>query len=142
MIIPFNMLHIQYSQPMRFFRLPARKSLNIAQTLGWGEKFTNPYTGRYWDWREMNRFIAFLSTDVVLAYSNRFFAGIGVGTGVQHYPTQRINSMFLIGVKWFGGFKINDNWHLELFLQHFSNARTERPNLSYNFWGLGLGRTF
>jgi hypothetical protein len=140
--VPFNLLHFQYSQPMKFFRLHARKSLNIAHTLGWGEKFINPYTGRYWDWREMNRFLAFLSLDVPLVRSNRFYAGFGISTGVQHYPTQRINSMFLIGVKTFCGIKINDDWRLEFFLQHFSNARTERPNLSYNFWGIGFGRNF
>lgn len=140
--VPFSMLHFQYSQPMTFFRLPARKSLNIAQTLGWGKKFINPYTRTYWNWDEMNRFIAFLSLDVPIVHSERVYGGIGISTGVQHYPTERINSMFLIGVKWFGGVKINDYWHIELFLQHFSNARTERPNLSYNFWGLGVARNF
>lgn len=143
--VPFNLIHLQYSQPMTFFRLPARKSLNIAQTIGWGERFINPYAqppGQYWNWADMNRFIAFISLDVPLLHSPRFYAGVGVGTGVQHFPTERVNTMFLIGVKWFGGIRINEYWNVELFLQHFSNARTERPNLSYNFWGLGIGRNF
>ena len=35
--VPFNMIQIQYSQPTEFFRMPARKSLNFIQTIGYGK---------------------------------------------------------------------------------------------------------
>ena len=41
--VPFYMLHIQYSQPTTFFKIPARQSINIGQTLGFGQKYG-------WNW--------------------------------------------------------------------------------------------
>ena len=43
--VPFYMFHFQYSQPTTFFRVPARQSLNIGQTLGLGKKYD-------WDWKD------------------------------------------------------------------------------------------
>ena len=55
--VPFNMLHAQYSQVMTFFDIPARKSLNIIQTIGWGKKYG-------WNWEKYTIPIAMLSMDV------------------------------------------------------------------------------
>lgn len=48
--VPFIMLHFQYSQPTTFFKLPARQSINIVQTIGSGKKY-----GWNWDKYKIGR---------------------------------------------------------------------------------------
>ena len=138
--VPFNMFLFQYSQPIKFFRLPARLSANFIQTLGYGESECRTYGS--WDWQDFTTRIAFLSTDVLLVWTNKWYIGTGIGTGIQALENARINTKFLLGLKLFMGYTIAGNWRTELFFQHFSNGSTSFQNYSYNFYGLGLGYNF
>ena len=62
--VPFVLLHVQYSQPTTFFKVPARQSINIGQTLGFG-------TGYGWDWTDFTIPMIFLSEDIALFHGDR-----------------------------------------------------------------------
>lgn len=143
-IVPFNMVQLQYSQPTEFFRLPARKSLNFIQTIGYGKKYQyTDYNETFeWNWSEYTIQIALLSEDVILYSTPRFYFGTGLAIGVQGQENKRLGTKFLSGFKLFGGYKISDKFNCELFMQHFSNGSTDPQNYSYNFWGLGLTYNF
>ncbi|MDR2541879.1 MAG: acyloxyacyl hydrolase [Treponema sp.] len=137
--VPFIMFHFQYSQPIEFFRLPARLSANVIQTIGYG-KSECPYDT--WNWRDFTTRIAFLSTDVVMVWTNKWYFGTGIGTGIQASENERISTKFLVGLKLFTGYNFTGNWRTEIFFHHFSNGSTSPQNYSYNFYGLGLGYSF
>lgn len=61
--VPFYMLHFQYSQPTTFFSLPARQSINVGQTLGFGKKYG-------WNWDDYTIPMIFLSEDIALFYND------------------------------------------------------------------------
>ena len=142
--VPFNMIQFQYSQPTDFFRLPARRSLNAIQTIGYGKKYSyTDYTETFeWNWSDYTIQIALLSEDVILYHTDTFYFGTGLGIGVQGQENQRIGTKLLSGFKLFGGYKINDKFNIELFTQHFSNGSTDPQNYSYNFWGFGVVYNF
>lgn len=134
-LVPFYLFHLQYSQPTTFFGLPARQSLNIGQTLGFGNKYG-------WHWHDYTIPMVVLSGDVLLAcYQNVYFAG-GAGVGLQAQENERLGAKLLFQFKLTGGWHINDKWGLELFMQHFSNANTAPENNSYAFYGIGMTYNF
>ena len=47
--VPFYIGTLTYSQPTSFFRIPARRNLNISMTLGLGEK-------NGWKWQDYRRY--------------------------------------------------------------------------------------
>ncbi len=142
--VPFNMIHLQYSQPTEFFRLPARRSLNFIQTIGYGKKYQyTDYERTFeWNWTDYTIQIALLSEDVVLYNTKNFYFGSGLAVGVQGQENERIGTKLLGGFKLFAGYKISDKMSCELFTQHFSNGSTDLQNYSYNFWGLGVSYNF
>ncbi|MBN1281805.1 MAG: acyloxyacyl hydrolase [Alphaproteobacteria bacterium] len=142
--VPFNMIQIQYSQPTEFFRMPARKSLNFIQTIGYGKKYQyTDYTKTFeWNWSDYTIQIALLSEDIILYNTNKFYFGTGLSIGVQGQENERIGTKLLSGFKLFTGYKISKKFNCELFMQHFSNGSTDPQNYSYNFWGLGFGYNF
>lgn len=134
-IVPFYMFHIQYSQPTTFFGVSARQSLNIAQTVGFGNKYG-------WRWGDYTIPMALLSGDVLLGcYKDFYFAG-GVGVGLQAQENERLGAKLLFQFKLTAGWHINHKWGLEFFIQHFSNANTAPENYSYAFYGLGVTYNF
>ncbi|MCL1902539.1 MAG: acyloxyacyl hydrolase [Alphaproteobacteria bacterium] len=135
--VPYNSLQFQYSQPITFFRLPARWSFNIAMNLGWGEK-------NGWDWEDFSIPIAYLSSDAIFASWGRAYTGFGIGAGMQAQQNARIGSKLLFQFKWFAGYGLSDAWRMEIFMQHFSNGSTtpQYLNNSYLFWGLGIAYNF
>lgn len=133
--VPFNMFQIQYSQPTEFFRLHARKSLNIIQTLGHGSKYG-------WHWDKYTIPIAMLSEDVIPFHGQDWYTFIGLGVGMQAQQNERIGSKLLFGFKLGAGYKISDCVGIELFMQHYSNGNTAPENNSYAFYGLGLTYSF
>lgn len=134
-IVPFYLLHLQYSQPTTFFGLPARQSLNIGQTLGFGNKYG-------WHWHDYTIPMIVLSGDVLLAsYQKVYFTG-GAGVGLQAQENERLGAKLLFQFKLTAGWHINQRWGLELFMQHFSNANTAKENYSYAFYGLGMTYNF
>ncbi len=133
--VPFNMFQIQYSQPTTFFKLPARQSLNIIQTLGHGSKYG-------WHWDKYTIPIAMLSQDVILAAVCDWYFYTGLAVGMQAQQNERIGSKLLFGFKLGAGYKLSDRVSAELFVQHFSNGNTAPENNSYAFYGLGLAYNF
>ena len=133
--VPFYMAQIQYSQPTTFFRMPARQSLNIAETAGFAEKYG-------WDWREYTTPIALISGDIAPIYGEHWYAGIGAGVGLQAKQNDRLGAKLLFQFKMFYGYRINERWGIEVYGQHFSNANTAKQNYSYAFYGLGVNYNF
>ena len=133
--VPFYIAQLKYSQPASFFRLPARMSLNVAETLGLGKKYG-------WDWREFTIPLILLSGDTTLFNGENWYFGVGSGVGLQAQENKRLGAKLLFEFSLFYGYRINEKWAVELYAQHFSNANTAEENHSYAFFGLGVTRNF
>ncbi len=133
--VPFIMLQAQYSQPTTFFKLPARQSLNIFQTLGSGEKYG-------WQWDKFTIPIAMLSEDVALFYGRNWYTFMGLGVGMQAQQNKRIGSKLIFGFKLGAAYRLSECTSVELFMQHMSNGNTAPENNSYAFYGLGMTFNF
>ena len=133
--VPFHMFHIQYSQPTTFFRLPARKSLNVIQTLGHGSKYG-------WNWDKYTIPIAMLSEDVAIFSGDDWYTFIGIGVGFQAQQNERIGSKLIFGFKLGAAYRISECTAIEAFMQHMSNGNTAPENNSYAFYGLGFAYNF
>jgi hypothetical protein len=94
--VPFTVLHFQYSLPTDFFELPARKSINIAQTIGFAKKYD-------WDWRDFSIPMVFVSEDIALFHGENWYTGIGAGIGMQAQQNDRIGSKLIFQFKLFAG---------------------------------------
>jgi hypothetical protein len=129
--VPFYIGTIQYSQPTTFFRIPARQSLNISETLGTHEKYG-------WKWQNYSIPMAYVTEDIALFRYQDLYAGVGAGVGLQAKQNERIGSKLLFQFKVTIGYNFNDKWAAEFFIQHFSNANTAAENNSYAFYGLGF----
>lgn len=130
-LVPFYLLHLQYSQPTTFFGMPARQSINIAQTIGFGSKYG-------WHWQDYTIPMGFLSQDIRLAEYGNFYFGGGAGVGLQAQQNKRLGAKLLLMFKLTMGWHITDEWGMEIFMHHFSNANTARANYSYAFYGIGV----
>lgn len=133
--VPFNLLHIQYSQPTTFFGLPARQSINIEQTIGYGDKYG-------WHWRDYTIPIIMLSGDVRLWEHHNFYVASGAGVGLQAQENERLGAKLLFQFKIMAGWHINEKWGVEVFMHHMSNANTAKENYSYAFYGAGVTYNF
>ena len=133
--VPFYALSFQYSQPDTFFRIPARRSLNVTQTIGLDKK-------NGWDWRDYTIPIAYITEDIALFRYHRIYMGVGAGAGLQAQENKRLGSKLLFEFKVTFGYNFNKEWATEFFIQHFSNANTADENNSYAFYGLGLTYNF
>lgn len=133
--VPFYLFHFQYSQPTTFFSLPARQSINVAQTLGLGDRYG-------WHWKDYTIPMIFLSEDIALFYNKDFYFSTGIGVGLQAQQNKRLGAKLLFQFKLIGGYHINETTSLELFIQHFSNANTAPENYSYAFYGIGVTYNF
>jgi hypothetical protein len=142
-IAPYYMFSLQYSQPTTFFRLPARQSINVVKTVGLHK---DNYNGgcRHDDcnWPDYGAEIFMLSQDAALYNTNKWYFGTGMGVAIQGKENDRLDTKFLLGFRLFAGYKLNENWNLELVMQHFSNGDTGEKNSVYDFWGLSAGYNF
>ena len=133
--VPFYIMTIQYSQPTTFFRIPARRSLNLSQTIGFGKK-------NGWEWEDFSIPILYISEDIAIFRFNRIYMGLGAGAGLQAKENKRLGSKLLFQFKITFGYNFDKRWAMELFIQHFSNANTAEENHSYAFYGLGFTHNF
>ena len=133
--VPFYIGTFQYSQPTYFFRIPARRSINISQTLGIGSK-------NGWDWEHFTIPIAYLTEEIALFRIQQTYMGVGAGAGLQAHQNERLGSKLLFTLKITLGYNFNEEWAGELFIQHFSNANTADENNSYAFYGIGFTKNF
>ena len=129
--VPFYIGTIQYSQPTTFFRIPARRSLNVSMTLGLDEKYG-------WKWQDYTIPMAYGTEDIALFRYEWLYAGLGAGVGLQAQENKRLGAKLIFEFKVTFGFNFTDKWAAELFIQHFSNANTAEENNSYAFYGLGF----
>lgn len=129
--VPFYIGTIQYSQPTTFFRIPARRSLNVSMTLGLDEKYG-------WKWQDFTIPMVYATEDIALFRYERLYAGLGAGVGLQAQENKRLGAKLIFEFKVTFGYNFNDKWAAELFIQHFSNANTAEENNSYAFYGLGF----
>lgn len=129
--VPFYIFSVQYSQPTTFFRVPARRSVNISETLGLNRKYG-------WEWQDYTIPMIYFTEDIALFRYHRIYAGLGAGAGLQAKQNKRIGSKLLFQFKLTFGYNFNEKWAMELFIQHFSNANTADENNSYAFYGLGI----
>lgn len=133
--VPFNMFHIQYSQPTTFFGIQARQSLNVIQTLGHGSKYG-------WQWDKYTIPIAMISQDITPFYGDNWYTFMGVGAGFQAQQNKRIGSKLIFSFKIGAGYKITDCLGFEVYAHHFSNGNTAPENNSYAFYGAGITYSF
>jgi len=129
--VPFYIGTLQYSQPTTFFRAPARRSLNISETLGLYSKYG-------WDWPDYTIPMVYVSEDIALFRYDRIYAGAGAGVGLQAKENERLGAKLLFQFKVTVGYNFSKQWAGEFFIQHFSNANTAEENNSYAFYGLGF----
>lgn len=133
--VPFYIGTITYSQPTSFFRIPARRNLNISMTLGLGEK-------NGWKWQDYTIPIGYVTEDIALFRYKRIYMGTGAGVGLQAKENARLGAKLVFQFKVMFGYNINKEWATELFIQHFSNANTAEENNSYAFYGIGITHNF
>lgn len=133
--VPFSLLSLTYSQPTTFFGLPARQSINVNQTIGYGDKYG-------WHWRDYTIPMIMLSGDVRLSEYKNLYVASGAGVGLQAQQNERLGAKLLFQFKVIAGWHINDKWAIEVFMHHFSNANTADENYSYAFYGLGINYNF
>ncbi len=133
--VPFYIGTITYSQPTTFFRIPARRNLNLSQTLGLHEKYG-------WKWQNYTIPIVYATEDIALFRYHDLYAGVGAGVGLQAKENKRLGAKLVFQFKVSIGYNITDEWATEIFIQHFSNANTAEDNHSYAFYGLGLTHNF
>lgn len=133
--VPFSMFQLQYAQPTTFFRLPARMSLGVVQTLGHGKKYG-------WNWDKYTIPIALLGQDIALAYGDDWYTYTGLSVGMQLQQNERIGSKLIFGFKLGAGYHISECTAIEAYVQHFSNGNTAPENNSYAFYGMGITYSF
>lgn len=129
--VPFYIGTVSYTQPTSFFRVPARRSINISQTVGLHEKYG-------WDWPSYTIPMIYLTEDIALFRVNRVYGGMGAGVGLQAKENERLGAKLIFQFKVSLGYNFNKKWAGEFFIQHFSNANTAEDNHSYAFYGLGV----
>lgn len=130
-LVPFYIGTVTYSQPTTFFRIPARRSINISETLGLYEKYG-------WKWQDYTIPMIYLTEDIALFKYERLYMGAGAGVGLQAQENERLGAKLIFQFKVTFGFNISKQWSTELFIQHFSNANTAEQNNSYAFYGIGF----
>ncbi|MCL2737554.1 MAG: acyloxyacyl hydrolase [Alphaproteobacteria bacterium] len=133
--VPFSELHLQYSVPTTMFYLPARFSMNVSQTVGFGRKYG-------WDWTSYSIPILYLTQDVSPLHGEKWYAGLGAGGGFQLVKNERISSTFLFTFKIFMGYRFTERMAGEFYVKHFSNGTLTPENYSYGFYGLGITYNF
>lgn len=110
---------VQYSQPMSIFRLPGRRNIHA----GYVNSRSDPW------------YMAGGSLDVALVSSNRTWFGVGVGVNYRNTDTAGMNSRLIFGERVFIGYRLADNFNLEIYAQHYSNGDLSEKNKGYNFIG-------
>ncbi len=133
--VPFTILNIQYSQPTTFFKIPARQSINVAQTFGFGDKYG-------WHWDGFTIPMIYLSEDIALFSNDCMYFAAGAGMGLQAQQNDRLGAKLLFQFKITAGYRVGERTSIEAFAQHFSNANTAEQNYSYGFYGLGFTYSF
>lgn len=127
---PQTFVMLQYSQPIRFFRLDSRLNLNVGQNFAYKSSQGLHFMG------------IGISVDTALLQYDDWYMGIGIGPFMRERRDRWVESRLVFGEKVFIGKNISENWHIELFTIHFSNGNFTTKNEGFNFAGLGFGYKF
>ncbi len=121
---------VQYSQPIKFFRLDSRLNLNFGQNFAYKNSKDLDFMG------------IGISVDTALLQYDGWYFGLGIGPFMRDYMDYWVESRLVFKEKVFIGKNISDNWFIELFTVHFSNGNFTPRNEGFNFAGLAFGYRF
>lgn len=127
---PQTYLMVQYSQPMKFFRLDSRLNLNVGKNFAYNSS------------KGLSFFGIGISIDTALLQYDDWYMGIGIGPFMRDNMDYWVESRLVFEEKFFIGKNINENWNIELFTVHFSNGNFTNKNEGFNFVGFGVGYKF
>lgn len=127
---PQTLIIVQYSQPIKFFRLDSRLNLDIGQNFAYKSSHGLHFLG------------IGISVDSALLQYDGWYMGIGIGPFMRDNMDRWVESRLVFAEKVFIGKNLNDNWNIELFTIHFSNGNFTPVNEGFNFAGLGFGYKF
>lgn len=127
---PQTFTMLQYSQPIKFFRLDSRLNLNMVQNFAYKSSEGLDFWGMG------------ISIDTALLQYKDWYMGIGIGPYMRDHMDRWVESRLVFGEKVFIGKNINEDWHVELFTIHFSNGNFTPANEGFNFAGLSIGYKF
>ena len=127
---PQNFVLLQYSQPIKFFRLDSKLNLDIGQNFAYGSSRGLSFTG------------IGISVDTALLQYHGWYFGIGIGPFMRNDRDRWVESRLVFGEKVFIGKAINDSWNMELYTIHFSNGNFTPANEGFNFAGIGVRYNF
>jgi len=127
---PQTFVMLQYSQPIKFFRLDSRLNLNIGQNFAYKSSEGLSFMG------------IGISVDTALLQYHGWYMGIGIGPFMRNTRDYWVESRLVFEEKFFIGKNISDDWYIELFTVHFSNGNFTPKNEGFNFAGLSVGYKF
>ena len=125
-IVPMTAVMVEYAQPMKIFRLPARMNLNLIQNTAYNSA------------RGLSFFGGGVSWDVAPISWHGIYAGIGFGPYYRNNYDRWVSSRLVFGEKFFIGTRISDHMRMEFFTLHFSNGDFTETNLGFNYVGLSF----
>ena len=129
-IVPMTAIMMEYAQPMKIFRMPARMNLNIIQSTAYNSA------------RGLSFFGGGVSWDVAPLHWRGIYVGIGFGPYYRNNYDRWVSSRLVFGEKFFIGTRVSDHMRMEFFTLHFSNGDFTETNLGFNYVGLSLGYSF
>lgn len=127
---PQNFVMVQYSQPIKFFRLDSRLNLNIGQNFAYRSSEGLSFMG------------IGISVDTAILQYDGWYMGLGIGPFMRNFRDYWVESRLVFKEKFFIGKNISDNWYMEIFTVHFSNGNFTPRNEGFNFAGLAIGYKF
>ncbi|MDR2685782.1 MAG: acyloxyacyl hydrolase [Rickettsiales bacterium] len=145
-----RVFYLSYAQPNIFFRLPGQRNLQMVYISG-RTKYSPEYRpGRLHSVqmvngetsRDVSQFAWGLTQDVVFLSGWGFYMGAGIGPFVKEYKNDYIGTKFIMGERFFAGYRLNNSFNLELVAHHFSNGHLSAMNKGLDGFGLGIAWNF
>jgi len=129
-ISPQTFVMLQYSQPIKFFRLDSRLNLNVGKNFAYKSSGGLSFLGMG------------ISIDTALLQYDGWYLGIGIGPFMRGARDYWVESRLVFEEKFFIGKNINENWTFEIFTVHFSNGNFTPANEGFNYAGVSIGYKF
>lgn len=127
---PQTFIMVQYSQPIKFFRLDSRLNLNIGNNFAYKSSDGLGFLG------------IGISVDSALLQYKGWYIGIGIGPFMRDSRDRWVESRLVFQEKFFIGKSFDNNWNIEIATIHFSNGNFTPVNEGFNFAGISVGYKF
>lgn len=127
---PQNFVMLQYSQPIKFFRLDSRLNLNVGSNFAYKSSHGLDFLG------------IGISVDSALLQYDGWYVGIGIGPFMRDSRDRWVESRLVFKEKFFIGKTFANNWNIEIATIHFSNGNFTPVNEGFNFVGMSIGYRF